>query len=217
MRVDQLILRAAAVALLLLSLVVVLAEPADVLDLPPDQLLLGDLGPLVRLVAGAAGVLVVLSAATVGRALDPERGRRAVPVLLGASGLALVVLALTSPAEILGSEGGAGVVLDVDASGSAAANVLAMLVVTTFLPAAMIVQAARWRRADAESRTAKVAFGLAVTSLWASLAHSLAQDGTLPAPGLWQRVALVVAFAWIAVLLLRLAGRPTSGSAGTRR
>ena len=72
MRLDQLILRSAASALLLLVAVVVLASPGDVVDVPVDQLLLGDVAVLVRIVAGATGVLVVLSAGTVGRALDPE-------------------------------------------------------------------------------------------------------------------------------------------------
>jgi hypothetical protein len=216
-RIDSLILRTTGAALLLLCLVVVLADPSDVVDLSPDQLLLGDRGLLVRLVAGTTGALVVLSAATVGRALDPEEGRRAVPVLLGGAGLALVALAVTSPTEILGDAGGDGVVLALEPSGSAAANALALLVVTTFLPAAMILQAARWRRSDATAAASRATFVAAVVSLWASLAHSLAEDGTLPAPGLWQRVALVVAWAWLAVLVLRLAGRATSGSAGTRR
>ncbi len=217
MRVDQLIMRAAAASLLLLSAVVVLAAPADVLERPLDQLLLGGLGWVLRLAAAGAGVLVVLTAVTVGRLLDPERGRRAVPVLLGIVGLALVLFATTSPTEVLGSGGGDGVVLEAEASGSNAANALALLLVSTLLPAAAIVQAARWRRADATSGSAKVAFGVAVASLWASLADSLARDGVLPAVGLWQRIALVVAWVGLAVLLLRLASRPTSGSAGTRR
>jgi hypothetical protein len=162
-------------------------------------------------------VLVVLSAVTVGRVLDPERGRRAVPVLLGLVGLALVLFASTTPSTFAFSREGGEMVVDVEASGSAAANALALLLVTTLLPAAAIVQAARWRRADATSRAAKAAFGVAVVSLWASLADSLARDGVLPAPGLWQRVALVVAWAGLAVLLLGLARRPTSGSAGTSR
>lgn len=216
MRVDQLILRAAAAALLLLSLVVVLAAPGDVLDLPVEQLLLGEGAWVVRVVAAAAGALVVLSAATVGRALDPERGRRAVPILLGIVGLALLGFAVTTPNEVVVSGGTIVVLVETTPSGSGAANTLALLLVSTLLPAAMIVQAARWRRADASSREARVAFGVAVVSLWASLASSLAEQGTLPAPGLWERVALVVAWVGLAVLLLRLAGRPTSGSAGTR-
>lgn len=217
MRVDQLILRATGAALVLLSLVVVLAAPSVVLDESVDQLLLRDLSWLVRLVAAATGVLVVLSAAMVGHALDPERGRRAVPVLLALVGLALVAFAVTTPNEVVITGSPGEMVVESTLSGSAAVNALSLLLVTTLLPAAMIVQAARWRRADADAQAAKAAFVVAVVSLWASLADSLAQDGTLPAPGLWQRVALVVAWVGLATLLVRLSARPTSGSADTRR
>lgn len=217
MRIDQLTLRAAAAALVLLSVVVVLASPQDVLDVPVDQLLLGDLAWLLRLTAAAAGLLVVLSLATLSPALDPERGRRAVPVLLGAAGLALVVFAFTTPVAVVVSAEAGTVVIDVQTSATSALNTIALLVVSTTLPAALIVQAARWRRAEATDTRAKVAFAAAVVSLWAALAFSLAQDGTIPAAGLWQRVALVVAWGWLAAVLLRTAAGLTSGSAGTRR
>ncbi len=214
MRIDQLTLRAAGGALLLLSLVLVLVDLTRLVEEPIHWMLLGDLGLFVRCVFAATGLLVVLSSRLVGRALDPEQRRRTVPLLLGAYGAALVVFAFTTPtyATAIGERA-----INVVTPASAAIGELALLVASTTLPAAMIVQAARWRRAEATAPRAKGAFVAAVVSLWASLAYSLADQGTLPAPGLWQRVALVVAWVWLAVLLLRTAGDLTSGSADTRR
>ncbi|MEH3068905.1 MAG: DUF998 domain-containing protein [Aeromicrobium erythreum] len=217
MRIDQLTLRAAGGALLLLSLLVVVASPGDVLDRPVGAVLAGDLGALVRVVLAAAGLSLVLSLQSLAPSLHPGRGsgrpRRAVPVLLGLHALALVALAFTSPStEPVGADAVAA-----QATASSALGDLALLVASTTLPAAMIVQAARWRRDETTAPRAKGAFVAAVVSLWASLAYSLADQGTLPAPGLWQRVAFVVAWAWLAVLLLRTAGDLTSGSADTRR
>lgn len=215
MRLDQLILRSAASALLLLVAVVVLASPGDVVDVPVDQLLLGDVAVLVRIVAGATGVLVVLSAGTVGRALDPERRRRAVPVLLAGFGAALMVFAASTPDPDVAAAAGAPLVA-AEPSTSAAVNTLALLLASTLLPAVMIVQAVRWRRDDETRRLATTAFVAVVASLWAHFAFSLTEDGTLGAAGLWQRLAFATAWVWLAVLLLGLAGRLTSGSAGTR-
>lgn len=213
MRLDQLILRSAGGTLLLLSFVVVVASPSGVVDDPVESLLRGHLAGVVRSPAALAGVLVVLSASRIARLLDPERGRRAVPALLGLLGIALVVVAGTTPAAPLLDSTAAKEPVTADQ----AVNALALLVASTVLPAAMIVQAARWRREDATAGRAKVAFAAAVVSLWAALASSLAQQGTLPAPGLWQRVACVVGWTWLAIVLLRGADQLTSGSAGTRR
>lgn len=212
MRLDQLTLRAAGGALLLLSLVVVVASPGGVVDDPVEQLLRGDLAWAVRAPAALAGVLVVLSTPALGRALDPGRHRRGVPILLGVLGVGLLVLAVTTAAAPTDGD----TATEQSVTAGQAVNALAVLVVSTVLPAAMIVQAARWRRDEATAPRAKVAFGAAVVSLWASLAYSLAQQGTVPAAGLWQRIALVVGWAWLAVVLLRSADRLTSGSGGTR-
>jgi hypothetical protein len=213
-RIDQLTLRASGGALLLLSLVLILMNLTRLVEEPIHWMLLGDLGLVVRCVFAATGLLVVLSSRLVGRALDPEQRRRTVPLLLGVHGAALVVFAFTTPtyATTIGERA-----INVVTPASAAVGELALLVASTTLPAAMIVQAARWRRDETTAPSAKGAFVAAVVSLWASLAYSLADQGTLPAPGLWQRVAFVVAWVWLAVLLLRTAGDLTSGSGGTRR
>lgn len=217
MRLDQLTLRAAGGALLLLSLVVVVASPSGILDRPVGALPTGDLGPLVRVVLAATGLALVLSLQHLRPLLDPTpapgRPRRAVPLLLGLHGGALVVVAFTSPSAVLaGSDAGVAPL-----TASSALGDLALLVASTVLPAAIVVQAARWRRDEATASRAKVAFAAAVVSLWASLAYSLGQQGTVPAAGLWQRIALVVGWTWLALVLLRGADTVTSGSGGTRR
>ncbi|MCX6406575.1 MAG: hypothetical protein NTV28_06630 [Propionibacteriales bacterium] len=214
MRIDQLTLRAAGGALLLLSLVLLLVDLTRFFEEPIHYMLLGGLGPVVRCVFAATGLLLVLAARPLGHALDPEHRRRAVAVLLGVHGAALVVFAFTTPtySTALGERA-----INVVTPASAAVGELALLVASTVLPAAMIVQAARWRRAETTAPRAKGAFVAAVVSLWASLAYSLADQHTLPAPGLWQRIAFVVAWGWLAALLLRTAGGLTSGSADTRR
>ncbi len=221
MRIDQLILRAAGGALLLLSVLVVVASPADLLDRPVGAVLQGGPGALVRVALAGAGLLLVLSLQSLAPSLDSAqesgrprpRPRRAVPVLIGLHALTLVVLAFTSPS----TEPVAADAVAAQVTASSAVGDLALLVASTVLPAAMIVQAARWRRVETTAPRAKGAFVAAVVSLWASLAYSLADQGTLPAPGLWQRVAFVVAWGWLAALLLRTAGGLTSGSADTRR
>lgn len=217
MRIDQLTLRAAGAALLLLSLLVVVATPTAVLDRPVGAVLEGGSGVLVRVMLAVAGLSLLVALQSLAPSLDPARGsgrpRRAVPVLLGIHALTLVVLAFTSPSTAqVGSDPVAAQV-----TASSALGDLALLVASTVLPAAMIVQAARWRRDEATAPRARAAFGAAVASLWASLAYSLAQQGALPVPGLWQRIAFVVAWAWLAALLLRTAREITSGSGGTRR
>ena len=89
-------LRLAGGALLVLAtLVVVLAwltPDYSFVDHPVDLLALGRMGWVLGAGQVLTGLLLVLAAPTAGRALDPERARRAVPVLLALTGAGLAAL-----------------------------------------------------------------------------------------------------------------------------
>lgn len=207
MRVDELMVRVARAGLILTVVLVVLADPANLVDGPISQVLREDLGPLVRVVAVVGGLATVAAAATVARGLDVAgESRRPVVVLLAVAGASLAVFGVTTPGET-----GADVVTT-----SSAANTLALLAGSMALPAAMIVQAARWRRDPMTAASARAAFAVAVVSLWSAFAFSLAQEGQIPWQGLWQRISFVAAWSWLAVQMLRQTGWFRSGSEGTR-